>query len=149
MIADASIGDVDIRMLPGQEHTDVEDHLRKVLGPDLFEELEIVPVLEMEANGSPPSGTLWDAIGDAAEHHLGTRSLAPTMTPVTTDARFFRARGIPAYGVGLFDDAVSFAEMLAMFHGADERVSERSVLMTTEFLATVIERFSARTSTAS
>ena len=37
-------------------------------------------------------------------------------------------------------------EMLAMFHGADERVSEASVVMTTEFLATVIERFSNRSS---
>ena len=144
VVPDSSTGDVDVRLLPGQEAADIDDHLRKVLGPDLFDELELEPVLEMQANGSAPEGTMWDAIGDAAETHLGTRTLAPTLTPVTTDARFFRAKGIPSYGVGLFDDSVTFPEMLAMFHGADERVSERSVVLTTEFLATVISSFSHR-----
>ncbi|MGI9529474.1 MAG: M20/M25/M40 family metallo-hydrolase, partial [Acidimicrobiia bacterium] len=137
-------GDVDVRMLPGQEGTDVEDHLRKVLGPALYEDLDILPALEMEASASPVEGPLWEAIADAADDHLGSRQLAPTLTPVTTDARFFRQKGIPAYGVGLFDDSVTFAEMLAMFHGADERVSEQSVLSTTHFLASVIEHFSER-----
>lgn len=145
MVPDKSVGDVDIRMLPGHEGADVEDHLRKVLGPDLYSELDILPSLQMDANASPVDGPLWEAMADAAEDHLGSRQLAPTLTPVTTDARFFRQRGIPAYGVGLFDDSVTFAEMLAMFHGADERVSEQSVLSTTRFLASVIEHFSHRT----
>jgi len=87
---------------------------------------------------------MWDAIADAAEQHLGTRRLAPTLTPVTTDARFFRERDIPSYGVGLFDGSVTFPEMLAMFHGVDERVSEESVRGTTRFLASVVTAFSQR-----
>lgn len=144
MIPDGAQGDIDIRLLPGQDLADLEDHLRKVLGPDLFEDLELEPVLDMEANSSLAQGLLWDAIGDAAEIHLGTRQLAPTLTPVTTDARFFRERGIPAYGVGLFDDTISFSEMLAMFHGVDEKVSTSSVRKTTRFLASVITAFSER-----
>jgi acetylornithine deacetylase/succinyl-diaminopimelate desuccinylase-like protein len=144
MIPDSAVGDIDIRMLPGQDATDVEDHLRKVLGPDLFEAVEFAPRLNMEANCSPAQGPLWDAIADAAEQHLGTRRLAPTLTPVTTDARFFRERGIPSYGVGLFDGSVTFPEMLAMFHGVDERVSEKSVRATTRFLASVVTAFSLR-----
>ena len=144
MIPDAATGDIDIRMLPGQDATDVEDHLRKVLGPDLFDAVEFTPKLNMEANASAAQGLLWDAIGDAAELHLGTRRLAPTLTPVTTDARFFRERGIPSYGVGLFDQSITFPEMLAMFHGVDERVSEESVRATTRFLASVLTAFSQR-----
>lgn len=140
-----AIGDVDVRLLPGQDATDLEDHLRKVLGPDLYDRLEIAPVLEMDANGSPPSGPLWEAIADAAEQHVGSRELAPVLTPVTTDARFFRQKGIPSYGVGLFDDSATFSEMLGMFHGDNERVSTASVKRTTRFLATVLERFSVRT----
>ncbi len=147
MIPDSAQGDIDIRLLPGQELADLDDHLRKVLGPELFEDLELEPVLDMAANSSPARGLLWDAIGDAAEIHLGTRQLAPTLTPVTTDARFFRERGIPAYGVGLFDDATSFPEMLAMFHGVDERVSANSVASTTRFLASVVTAFSERSRT--
>lgn len=144
VVPDRSEGDVDIRFLPGQDAQDVNDHLRKTLGPDLFDQIDIVPIQDMKAMGSSPSGPLWEAIQDASEAMTGTRELAPAITPVSTDARFFRDKGIPAYGVGLFDDSVSFAEMLAMFHGADERVSERSVLDTTVFLANVIERFSDR-----
>ena len=147
MVPDRADGEIDVRLLPGQDADDIEDHLRKVLGPDLFEEFEIDPVLEMTANGSEAAGPMWDAIADAAQEHLGTRSLAPTLTPVTTDARFFREKGIPSYGVGLFDDSVTFAEMLAMFHGADERVSELSIIRTAEFLATVLARFSERVAT--
>ena len=141
MVPDHAEGDVDVRMLPGQDRSDIEDHLRKVLGPDLYDKFDIEPVHEMTANGSPASGPLWLAMEDASEVHAGTRDLAPTLTPVTTDARFFREKGIPSYGVGLFDDSVSFAEMLAMFHGIDERVSEQSVLDTTAFLSTVVQRF--------
>lgn len=140
----AAEGDIDVRLLPGQDASDVADHLRKILGPDVYESLDIEPVLEMAANGSVPEGLLWDAIQDAAELHTGSRSLAPTLTPVTTDARFFRAKGITAYGVGLFDDSVTFPEMLAMFHGANERVSVGSVRKTTAFLASVVQSFSER-----
>lgn len=144
MIPDFATGELDIRLLPGQDVADLEDHLRKVLGPDLYEEIDLEPVMDMEATASLPEGLLWDAIGDAAEEHLGTRRLAPTLTPVATDARFFRARGIPAYGVGLFDDTITFPEMLAMFHGVDEKVSVASVEATTLFLASVVDAFSRR-----
>ena len=148
MIPDAAQGEIDVRLLPGQVPADVEDHLRKVLGPELFDQVEFAPVLDMTANCSPASGLLWESIEDAAEEHLGSRRLAPTLTPVTTDARFFRDRGIPAYGVGLFDDTVTFPEMLAMFHGVDERVSEESVRSTTRFLASVVSAFSRRVANA-
>ncbi|MEZ5176093.1 MAG: M20/M25/M40 family metallo-hydrolase [Acidimicrobiia bacterium] len=135
---------LDARLLPGQATTDVEEHLRKVLGPDLFDQISVEPIQEMPANGSPPEGLMWDAIGDAAERHTGSRALAPTLTPVSTDARFFRARGIPAYGVGLFDDSLSFPDMLGMFHGVDERISPASVVASTQFLATVVDAYGQR-----
>lgn len=148
MIPDAAKGEIDVRMLPGQDLPDLEEHLRKVLGPDLFDQVDFAPILDMQANSSPAEGLLWESIADAAEEHLGTRRLAPTLTPVTTDARFFRELGIPAYGVGLFDHMVTFPEMLAMFHGVDERVSEDSVRQTTLFLASVITAFSSRSANA-
>jgi acetylornithine deacetylase/succinyl-diaminopimelate desuccinylase-like protein len=149
VVPDGAEADIDVRLLPGQDANDVSDHLRKVLGPDLHDRIEVEPVLEMEASGSIAHGPLWEAIADASEVHTGNRTIAPMLTPVTTDARFFRAKGIPSYGVGLFDDSVTFPEMLGMFHGADERVSEQSVALTVQFLATVIERFSDRTSGSS
>jgi acetylornithine deacetylase/succinyl-diaminopimelate desuccinylase-like protein len=133
-------GEMDVRILPGQDAEDLDDHLRKVLGPDRFEELDFDVVFDIRANASTPDGPLWEAIEEAARIHTGSPLLAPTLTPVMTDARFFRERGITAYGVGLFDDSVTLGEMLAMFHGADERVSVESVRKTTAFLATVIDQ---------
>jgi acetylornithine deacetylase/succinyl-diaminopimelate desuccinylase-like protein len=142
VVPSAADGEIDIRILPGQDADDLNDHLRKVLGPDRYDALDFDVIFDIPANASKPEGPLWDAIANAAEIHLGSRMLAPTLTPVMTDARFFRARGIPAFGVGLFDDSVTFAEMLAMFHGADEKVSVESVRRTTAFLSTVIEQLS-------
>ena len=142
VVPSAADGEIDIRILPGQDAQDLTDHLRKVLGPDRYDELDFEVVFDTQANASRPEGPLWDAIGAAAELHTGSRSLAPTLTPVMTDARFFRERGIPAFGVGLFDDSVTFSQMLDMFHGADERVSVESVRRTTAFLATVIQHLS-------
>jgi acetylornithine deacetylase/succinyl-diaminopimelate desuccinylase-like protein len=70
-------------------------------------------------------------------------NLLPTLIPVATDARFFRARGTVAYGAGIFDDRVGFGEFLEMFHGNDERVSEQSLALTRELYEATLERFAA------
>ena len=41
----------------------------------------------------------------------------------------------------MFDDEVTFGEMLSMFHGDDERVSEESIALTTRMLEMTLERF--------
>jgi acetylornithine deacetylase/succinyl-diaminopimelate desuccinylase-like protein len=63
---------------------------------------------------------------------------------VATDARFWRAKGTVCYGVGLFDDRMSFSEMLNLFHGHDERVSVESVIRTTALYERVLDRFFAK-----
>ena len=134
-------GDVDVRKLPGQDEVDVDDYFRKVLGPDLESIVDIEPLLTFPANASAASGPLWDAIGEAAAAISGRDALVPAMTPVATDARFFRARGVVAYGVGLFDEEATFGSMLSMFHGDDERVSIRSLDLTTRLLDATIGAF--------
>ena len=144
VVPESAFAEIDIRKLPGQDETDVDDHFRKVLGPNLYDEIDIVPTVTFPANASPYEGILWEAIGDAAETLAGHRRLLPAITPVATDARFFRARGVTSYGVGLFDDEATFGAMLAMFHGDDERVSEASVDATTKMLAETVARFGVR-----
>jgi acetylornithine deacetylase/succinyl-diaminopimelate desuccinylase-like protein len=148
VVPELAVGDVDIRKLPGQEEADVDDHFRKVLGPDLHDGIDIEPTVTFPANASPYEGALWEAIGDACEQLAGHRRLLPAITPVATDARFFRARGVTAYGVGLFDDEATFGGMLAMFHGDDERVSEESVARTAAMLELTVARFGARVAVA-
>ena len=144
-VPDLSTASLDVRVTPGQDETTVDDTLRKVLGPDLYERIEIIPDLDFPANESPPTGRLWDAIATAAEELAGPTTLVPMLTPVLTDARFFRQRGVTAYGVGLFDPSMDFASSLAMFHGNNERVSVASVGLTTELLARTLAKFGEST----
>ncbi len=141
VIPDAGRAEVDVRILPGQETADVDDHFRKAIGPAIHDELDVEPVMDHLANGSAAAGPLWQAIGEAHDAVAGSALLAPTLIPVTTDARFFRSRGTIAYGVGLFDDETVFGDLLAMFHGNDERVSVESMRRTTALLERTVARF--------
>ncbi|HKZ29392.1 MAG TPA: M20/M25/M40 family metallo-hydrolase [Acidimicrobiia bacterium] len=136
-IPDTALAEVDVRALPGQDARTVDEHLRKAIGAD-YERLEVEPIADFQATATAPAGPLWAAVAGAIEDLTGSRRILPTMMPATTDARFFRARGTMAYGVGLFDDRVDFDEFLGMFHGNDERVSLDSLGLTAEVLARTI-----------
>jgi len=141
VIAEEGSAEVDIRALPGQDETTVDDHFRKVLGSELYDRLQIEPVMDYAAGSSPRTGPLWEAVGDGYERVAGTRRRFPYLISGTTDARFFRTRGVVAYGAGVFDDRLGTGEFASMFHGHNERVSVDSVGMTAEFLAATVERF--------
>lgn len=145
VIPDRAEAAFDIRTLPGQDETTVADHLAKVLGDDI-ERIRFVPQRSQTATSSKVGTELWEALIDAYEVHTGSRLVVPAITPAATDARFFRNRGVIAYGAGWFDDRMGFTDFLSMFHGHDERVSVASVEQTTAFLETVVERFSDRVS---
>jgi acetylornithine deacetylase/succinyl-diaminopimelate desuccinylase-like protein len=142
VIPDAAKAEVDIRSLPGMDRPFVESHLRKAMG-SVSDQIEIIPVGDNPASISPVGNRLWDAIDAAVTELEGPRRLIPTMATVATDARFWRAEGTVAYGVGLFDDRMTFGEMLALFHGHDERVSVASVEKTAQLYERVLSLFLA------
>lgn len=141
MVADKAHAQVDIRGLPGMDRHFVDTYLRKAMGSGA-DRVEIIPVMDSLPTVSSIGNPLWEAIGDAVEELDGHRNLAPTMTTVATDARFWREKGTIAYGVGLFDDRMGFSEMLSLFHGHDERMSVASVERTAALYEKVLERFS-------
>jgi acetylornithine deacetylase/succinyl-diaminopimelate desuccinylase-like protein len=129
---------LDMRLLPGQSVDVARTHLRTALGP-VWDDVEDEPHMERTGSASPPEGRLWDALATAYRATAGVEELVPAMTPATTDARFFRDRGVTAYGAGWFDDAVGFGEFLDMFHGNDERISVEALHRTVALLeATVV-----------
>ena len=144
IIPDRAEVDVDVRALPGQERADLDDHFRKAIGPATLEELDIEPLLSFPATTSAAEGPLWDALGAAYRAGGGDGPLIPAMIPVSTDARFFREQGVVAYGAAHFDDEMSFGEVLALYHGNDERVSEGSMAATFSLFSRTIAEFAAR-----
>lgn len=143
VIPDRAAAEVDLRALPGMDREFVDQHLRKAMG-SAGDRVELIPMSDHDPSSSPRGNPLWDAIVDGIEFHTGSRRVVPALMTVATDARYFRHRGTIAYGVGLFDDRLSFGDFLSLFHGNDERVSVDSVVRTAQLLETVIERFGSR-----
>jgi acetylornithine deacetylase/succinyl-diaminopimelate desuccinylase-like protein len=137
VIPDRAMAEIDVRTLPGQGAEDVAAYLEVALGRPL-DELGYEVVEATPASASAPSGPLWDAIAAAAGELAPDRHLLPALIPVGTDARFFRPRGVVAYGVALMDDQIGFGDFLRMFHGPDERVSEASLGMTADLYLRII-----------
>ena len=122
----------------------VKAFLRRAAGA-VASQISLSRIAGQPATISPRGNALWDSIVSGIETHTGSRAVLPTMMTGATDARFWRAKGTIAYGVGLHDDAIGFGEFLSLFHGRDERVSIRSVDLTTELLATVLAGFATKT----
>jgi acetylornithine deacetylase/succinyl-diaminopimelate desuccinylase-like protein len=131
---------LDMRLLPGQPVDTARHHLRSALGADLGG-LEDEPHIERSGSASPSAGRLWEALTAAYRSTAGVESLVPAMTTATTDARFFRDRGVTAYGAGWFDDSVGFGEFLDMFHGNDERIAVEALHRTVDLLGAVVSAY--------
>ncbi len=143
VVPDSAEAQVDVRVLPGQSRADVDTFLSKAMGAR-GDRIRLDPVADHPANASEMTDPLWLTVVDAIEQQTGSRLVVPTLMPATTDARFFRSKGVAAYGVGLFDDRVSFPDFLTMFHGNDERVSVESVDRTTTLMETILLRWCER-----
>ena len=137
VIASQASANVDIRALPGIDRSFVDSFLFKAMG-SARDDVDIEPIQDFESTLSPIGNPLWEAIGDSVEEIEGHRRLLPTIMNVATDARFWRKKGTIAYGVGLYDDRMDFSEMLALFHGHDERVSVDSVGRTTNLYVEIL-----------
>jgi acetylornithine deacetylase/succinyl-diaminopimelate desuccinylase-like protein len=123
--------EIDIRTLPGHTGADVRAMLDEALG-DLAADVEIANTSDDPSTASPVDTPLWDALervtGKLTEH----TGLIPFLTGGATDARFFRRKGVPSYGFGLFSNRLSFDDFSTMFHGDDERVDQESLRLSTE-----------------
>ncbi|CAN5298668.1 M20/M25/M40 family metallo-hydrolase [soil metagenome] len=140
MIPDRAEAEIDVRALPGSDRAEVDGVLRKLMGAP-GEGLELEPVADHLSYFSARDNVLWEAIAAGFREQTGSDRLQPVTTPVTTDARFFRKRGAVAYGIGLYDDRIGFSEFLTLFHGNNERVSIKSLDLTTDLLRNVVAHF--------
>jgi acetylornithine deacetylase/succinyl-diaminopimelate desuccinylase-like protein len=120
--------DVDIRSLPGIEQDEVEAMIREALG-DLASRVTIETPPDRKRGGSvsPTDTPLMAAITRVATRMMPDSRVVPAITTGGTDAKFFRWKGIPAYGFGLHSLRIPYTEYPVMFHGNDERVDTESL----------------------
>lgn len=130
--------DLDIRTLPGESVESVQAHLREAL-QELADDVEITAIGDADASFSPVETPMWAAMTAATRARYPRAELVPAMIVGLTDARFFRHRGVTAYGAGLMSRELSAADFSSRFHGHNERVDADSVNLTTSFFAAVLD----------
>ena len=131
---------LDIRILPGVTREDVEGLLRDALG-DLIEHIEIEGDWFGEATLSPTDTPLFEALGSAVRRVHPGSTLVPMLGVGGTDGRFYRRRGVPAYGFGVLSDRWDYGTFRRLFHGNDERIDLASVELTVTALDHVVRTF--------
>jgi acetylornithine deacetylase/succinyl-diaminopimelate desuccinylase-like protein len=124
--------EVDIRTVPGTTQADVDAHLHEALG-DLAHHVEIGRLQQNDATESPRGNALWDALASATQVAYPGADLIPGLIVGGTDARFFRERGVVAYGTGLFSPSVTLESFGTRFHGNDERIDTESLGLAADF----------------
>jgi len=133
VIPDEAEAFLDCRLLP---ETDGEEFLAFIKEALEDPEVEVDVFMDMEkAPASPIDCDLFQAIERVVLEDYPGAITSPFMLSGLSDSRFFRARGVPCYGIiparlGIVD--------LARIHGVDERIPERDVKDGTKLLYDLI-----------
>lgn len=129
VIPDRAEAFLDCRLLPETEGEEFLAHVRNALADP---EMEVDVFMDMErAPASPHSGPWFEAIAEVVERDYPGALVSPFMLSGLSDSRFFRARGVPCYGI--IPARVGLAD-LSRIHGVDERIAERDVREGVRFL---------------
>jgi acetylornithine deacetylase/succinyl-diaminopimelate desuccinylase-like protein len=127
--------DLDIRTLPGQDEEYVMSQLRQALGPMADEAIIGDPVgaergMMSYGSASPSQSEFVDAMERAVRKEIPGATLVPLIMPGASDCRFLREQGAEAYGFSLFDPETPPSQLTDLAHGANERVSIKTLDLT-------------------
>ena len=130
VIPDTADVQIDIRTLPGDDGEGVHTMLRDAAG-DLWSDIEIVEEGHNPATSSPRDTPLWHALTKVTQRLVPGSTTVPFLIVGATDSRFFRRKGVVAYGYGLMSERIPFGEFSKLFHGNNERIDQDTLgLMT-------------------
>lgn len=128
---------IDIRLLPSQEPEAMLARVREVVG-----DLGKVDVLlsSKPVPDSPVSGELYESLVRVLRASSPGSTAGPMVSSGTTDSRFFRERGIPAYGVMPFK--VNYYDTDGV-HGQDERIRAKFFSEGVKVMTEIVRDFCA------
>ncbi|HEX8067838.1 MAG TPA: M20/M25/M40 family metallo-hydrolase [Thermoleophilaceae bacterium] len=138
MIPDRVAVTLDSRLLPGDTPASLREQIGEALG-DLADDVEIEVIGEGVANRSSTETPLWPLLRQAVQAELPQVDLSPGLLVGFSDCRFYRERGIPAYGVGLLNPELTPQQFASRFHGHDERIDLESLRLTTRLWLNVVD----------
>lgn len=122
--------DLDCRILPGTSPQDMLDQVQAVLDAAGVTGCTAVLRTGSPASVSPRDTVVYERLAQSFSTQAGGAALVPFISPGATDSRYFRARGIPAYGLQ-FDPTVAACRRI---HGHDERIGADRLVLGTRVL---------------
>lgn len=129
----------DCRLLPDTDERAFVSNVEQLVG-DPGVSVEVIDWPDTRNATAPWDGGLFDALQAACKTYQPNAIVTPSICVGGTDARHFRERGIPSYGLvpGLFT-----AEDLKGFHGLDERMSIDNLVLGTQIILDATLRIAA------
>lgn len=137
IVPDRCEGELDVRILPGQSADYVLQELFKLLGPGVETALTEYREPTFTSAQSEPYRLIEELTGELAAP--GAICL-PIISTGSTDSKYLRDIGIPAYGIGHMDGGYDPALSTTM-HGRNERIDIKSLRLKTEFLKELARRY--------
>lgn len=139
IVPDYCEADVDIRILPGQDCEYVEKELRLIISKDI--EIEFNEC--KDPTFSSANESFYRLMEEITLELAGKDAIClPVISAGSTDSKFLRGAGIPAYGIGLM--AAGFdQEARSTIHGRNERTDVASLRLKTDFLKELARRYLA------
>ncbi len=130
---------IDCRILPKTDYHEVIRRLEK-LADD--ERIEFNVIKEMEQSDiSDSQSALFKAVQKSICSYYKNAKVLPYITPVGTDAKYFREKKVDSYGI--YPIVISQAE-LESFHGNNEKVPVREYKKCCEILIDIIDKYCCR-----
>lgn len=131
VIPSTAVATVDARILPGETPEGFKAQVQKIVGPDI--EIEIVT--SSMPNESSFDSPYYRTIATVLNKYYPEAVVAPVMSTGATDSRFFRALGLPAYGI----IPVLIPETdIEGLHGHNERISVAGLSVGVEIIKDII-----------
>jgi acetylornithine deacetylase/succinyl-diaminopimelate desuccinylase-like protein len=138
-VPSAAAADLDIRLLPDETPDAMLAEVREAVGKNA----DVNVLLSTPPVAASPANTDLFRVLSAAMRRQETRSSVGAIVGAgTTDSRYFRARGIVAYGVAPFK--VNFYDAPTV-HAADERIRERFFTEGVRLMRSIVSDFCTRT----
>ncbi len=137
IVPDYCEADIDIRILPGQDSSYVNQQLRKMIGDDL----EIDFTQEQKPTFTSADQPFYSLMVDVTNALVGDDVIClPAISSGSTDSKYLRNAGIPSYGIGHMAKGFDRSAR-ASVHGRNERTDVESVKLKTEFLKELAKRY--------
>jgi acetylornithine deacetylase/succinyl-diaminopimelate desuccinylase-like protein len=133
MVPSVASAELDVRLLPGETCEDFIDQLEPTLADP---GLSVEPLLAFRTQTSPTDTPLYRAIAHVAQATDGQALVVPRVNAGFSDAHYFRALGLAAYG---FVPRWLSPDDARGIHGPDERISLENLERGVETLIRILE----------